>query len=72
VIEIENPGIYLAAVDARMIKQVIAYPTPQVTDDVAASGLDVSDVTLPVPCVPLTCVDALAQKAYPLSRLAFD
>jgi len=72
VIEIENPGIRLAAVDARMIKQVIAYPTPQVTDDVAASDLDVSDVTLPVPCVPLTCVDALAQKAYPLSRLAVD
>jgi hypothetical protein len=72
VIEIENPRICLAAIDARMIKQVIAYPTPQVTDDVAASELDLGDVTLPIPCVPLTCVDALAQKAYPLSRLAFE
>ncbi|HVD51753.1 MAG TPA: hypothetical protein VNB51_06910 [Candidatus Udaeobacter sp.] len=71
-IEIENPGIRLAAVDARMIKQVIAYPTPQLTDDVAASDLDLGNVTFPVPRVPLTGVDPLAQKADPLPRLAFD
>ncbi len=71
-IEIENPEIRLAAVDARMIKQVIAYPTPQLTDDVAASDPDLDNVTFPVSRVPLAGVDPLAQEADPLPRLVFD
>jgi hypothetical protein len=72
VIEIENSEVRLAAVDARMIEQVVAHPTSQFTYDLVASDLDVGDMTFPVLRVPLPGVDALAEKADPLPRLISD
>ena len=70
VVEVQNPGIRFAAVHTWMTEEVLADPILEFSRCVAASLFGVRDLPFPIARVPLVGVIALAEKAYPLSRLA--